>query len=677
MAAEDVFGIVGTTQVGNFHVERVVAEGGFGVVYRALHGGFRAPVAIKCLKIPEQMSKQQRDIFLEKFREEAELMFRLSAAIPEVCRPLHVDVLHLGDGRFVPFLAMEWLEGESLDAIITRRREQRQPPLGLHKVVKMMRPIATALHKAHRFPGPKGAVAIIHRDLKPENLMVASIGGSESMKILDFGIAKAKSAASQAAGRVTGRTYAEDEMASFTPAYGAPEQWTPKTYGETGPWTDVWGLALTMVEALCGVPPIDGEPWVMRRTCLDEKRRPTPRTQGADVPQEVEKVFERALALDPRNRFKTIESFWSELERAMGLPITLGLRDGRREPGEHSGEEAPAPAPKVPAAAPSSPSGERLARIELQKVSVPASVVRLGKAAPIVPAMVPPVVREAPPSAAAAPVIAPHPTPAILAPLAPAIVHSPMIAAAPLRKPEPSGSWEFDLSAAAPSSAGDELDLPIAAEAPAPPPIMAAAPAPPSPDPPGPVRRASGALELFLPSRSDPLPSGGSLELQLPDSTDLPPVAAAAPSVALPAVAPPAAVVPIALGFDLNLPPIAVRPPSQPSTGGPVASAGGRAAAPSGGAFDVAPGSGRRPQTMGGRPLRYAAEGHDLRDRLRAPLGILLTALAVASLEIGYHRMTGGDLTFGPLRPFWIAAPLALFGVGFTLWRLMEDRSDE
>ena len=141
----------------------------------------------------------------------------------------------------------------------------------------MMRPIAAALHKAHRFPGPRGAVAIIHRDLKPENLMVATIGGTESMKILDFGIAKAKSAASQAAGRVTGRTYAEDETASFTPAYGAPEQWSPKTYGETGPWTDVWGLALSMVEALCGAPPIDGEPWVMRRTCLDEKRRPTPR----------------------------------------------------------------------------------------------------------------------------------------------------------------------------------------------------------------------------------------------------------------------------------------------------------------------------------------------------------------------------------------------------------------
>src|SRR6476619_3919737 len=134
MAAEDVFGIVGTTQAGNFRVERVVAEGGFGVVYRAQHGGFRAPVALKCLKVPEAMTQLQRNVFLEKFREEAELLFRLSAAIPEVVRPLHVDVLKQKDGRFVPFLAMEWLEGEALDAVILRRCEQGLAPLGLSTV---------------------------------------------------------------------------------------------------------------------------------------------------------------------------------------------------------------------------------------------------------------------------------------------------------------------------------------------------------------------------------------------------------------------------------------------------------------------------------------------------------------------------------------------------------------
>src|SRR3954451_10504342 len=115
--AKDVFGIVGTTQAGTFRIDSVVAEGGFGVVYRAQHIGFRAPVALKCLKVPETMTAEQREKFLEKFREEGELLFRLSSLLPAVVRPLHVDALTLDGGRFVPFLALEWLEGEGLDVI--------------------------------------------------------------------------------------------------------------------------------------------------------------------------------------------------------------------------------------------------------------------------------------------------------------------------------------------------------------------------------------------------------------------------------------------------------------------------------------------------------------------------------------------------------------------------------
>ncbi|MEO5730601.1 MAG: serine/threonine-protein kinase, partial [Byssovorax sp.] len=255
MAVDDVFGIVGTTQAGNFKVERAVAEGGFGVVYRAQHGGFRAPVALKCLKVPEELTQLQRNVFLEKFREEAELLFRLSAAIPEVVRPLHVDVLQQQDGRFVPFLAMEWLEGESLDAVIQRRREEGKPPLGLPKLVKMLKPAALALARSHHFQGPHGIESIIHRDLKPENIFIAQIGGVETVKILDFGIAKASRVASQAVGRLNesptslGLGPGEDPGA-FSPGYGAPEQWAPKRFGEAGPWTDVWGICLTMVEVL-------------------------------------------------------------------------------------------------------------------------------------------------------------------------------------------------------------------------------------------------------------------------------------------------------------------------------------------------------------------------------------------------------------------------------------------
>ena len=125
--AEDVFGIVGSVIAGAYQVESVEAEGGFGVVYRAHHSGFRAPVALKCLKIPQQLGAAHQAEFLEQFRAEAELLFRLSASIPTVVRPLHVDAVTMPDGTFMPFMALEWLEGDTLEAIVEQPQSGRAP----------------------------------------------------------------------------------------------------------------------------------------------------------------------------------------------------------------------------------------------------------------------------------------------------------------------------------------------------------------------------------------------------------------------------------------------------------------------------------------------------------------------------------------------------------------------
>ncbi|MBI4699594.1 MAG: serine/threonine protein kinase [Deltaproteobacteria bacterium] len=316
----DVFGIVGQTLAGSFRIESVVAEGGFGVVYRALHVAFRAPVALKCLKVPGTVTPEQAEDFVEKFREEAEILFHLSASIPEVVRPLHADALTLDDGTFVPFLAMEWVEGKPLDSLILLRQRAGKPPFSLRKLIQMLTPIAHALAKAHRFEVPGGvAVSISHCDLKPENIVITETDSPVRAKILDFGIAKARHTMFQRVGRIT----SPEEQGPFTPGYGAPEQWVPKRYGQTGPWTDVWGLALTMVEGLSGRPPIDGEMKSMMGTALDEQRRPTPRTEGVEVGDEVEDVFQRALAVDPRRRTQHLETFWEELELAAGLPSSF------------------------------------------------------------------------------------------------------------------------------------------------------------------------------------------------------------------------------------------------------------------------------------------------------------------------------------------------------------------
>jgi hypothetical protein len=97
------------------------------------------------------------------------------------------------------------------------------------------------------------------------------------------------------------------------------------------------------------------------------------------------------------------------------------------------------------------------------------------------------------------------------------------------------------------------------------------------------------------------------------------------------------------------------------------------------------PAAGPRPDADASRPPAYrplqspraSRAGQDVRERLRAPVGILLLALVVAGADTAFHRITGEGLMLGPIRPFWIAAPLALIGVGLTLWRLiLEDPGD-
>ncbi|MBK8254520.1 MAG: protein kinase [Polyangiaceae bacterium] len=318
MVQEDELGIVGVTLANAFHVERVVAHGGFAIVYRGIHGGFRVPIALKCLRIPSGMTPTQHNTFLEKFREEGELLFRLSAAIPEVVRPLHIDAVVLPDGQLMPFLALEWLEGEGLDQVITRTKRERGTGLDLVALVDMLRPVAHALSRAHNFPSDRGSICIVHRDLKPENLFLCQVAGAPAIKILDYGIAEVVSVAQRVSGSRAFRA-----MNPFTPGYGAPEQWAPDRFGQSGAWTDVWGLAITMAEALLGKPAIDGELEQMRKVALDPRRRPTPRSLGCNVSNDVEAVFLRALAVDPRERTQDIATFWGDLERAVGAPVSM------------------------------------------------------------------------------------------------------------------------------------------------------------------------------------------------------------------------------------------------------------------------------------------------------------------------------------------------------------------
>lgn len=121
-------------------------------------------------------------------------------------------------------------------------------------------------------------------------------------------------------------------ISAFTPTYAAPEQWLPKRFGQTGTWTDVWGLALTAAETLLGRAPLDGDLAELMGTAVDPVRRPTPRNAGLSISDKVEAVFTKALAVSPSDRYPTVAAFWSELEEAIGYSAKTSVeRTGRHE----------------------------------------------------------------------------------------------------------------------------------------------------------------------------------------------------------------------------------------------------------------------------------------------------------------------------------------------------------
>ena len=606
--AEDAFGIVGTVIASAYHVESVVAEGGFGTVYRAHHGGFSAPVALKCLRLPPGLLPEGRQHFLDSFRAEAELLFRLSASIPTVVRPLHVDAFTTADGRFVPYLVLEWLEGHTLDALIRQRRAENQAPLPLKKLIRLLTPVARALERAHNFRGPEGPVSIVHRDIKPENIFIANVAGEELVKILDFGIGKAKSMISQVAGRAS---QGSGGISTFTPAYGSPEQWAPKRYGQTGPWTDVWGMALTLTEGLVGHPVIDGDPAAIMGTVLDPARRPTPGSEGVIVSDDVERVFSKALALDPRERYADAGVFWNELIAAARIA---------------SGEMAEVRMPRDSRAEPG--GGVRVERVDMSRRQSGRPPSMAGALSPVGGGDARPTL-DAPVAGGVAPMLQPlSPSPAPYPPAVSGAFVVPDLDIAPVSRPAPVRTSSGMRQAVTPPihfddaplelmpSGSLDIDLP--------------------PNDPFVRRASSGGMAAVRPSEPPPASrrSVPSRQSQPPPqhSPSVPPVAISSPHARAPSTPPPA------LGAaPAPLPPFAA--PIKPS-------------------FEL--------------QLKPDADA-TLVQRIAPGLLVLGSAVLVTILDQVYTMISGEVFTIASLRTSILAGLLMIVGIALCLYRLKRD----
>ena len=115
VSAADPFGLVGQVLDGQFRVDQLVGEGGFSAVYRGHHQGLNEPIAIKCLKLPAALGTSLVDTFVQRFRDESRILYRLSQGNLHVVRSIAAGTTQApATGALVPYMVLEWLEGRSL-----------------------------------------------------------------------------------------------------------------------------------------------------------------------------------------------------------------------------------------------------------------------------------------------------------------------------------------------------------------------------------------------------------------------------------------------------------------------------------------------------------------------------------------------------------------------------------
>ena len=300
--SDDPLRLVGTTVAEKYLVEAVVGQGGFAIVYRAMHTLWKRPVAVKVFKALGEVAEKDRQKLLDDFIQEGALLADLSERSTAICQARDVGMLTTPGGEHVPYMVLEWLEGQPLDAVLEHEQQHALPLRSLEETIRLLDAVAEALALAHR----KG---IAHRDVKPANIFVlGDPRGELGVKLLDFGIAKVvQDAQKMGFGKTAGH------LTSFTPSYGAPEQFN-RSYGSTGPWTDVFALALVVTEILSGRAPLDGDTLVqLAFVASDPTRRPSPRTLGRSISDDAEQVLLKALAVKPEDRFQNAGDFWDAL----------------------------------------------------------------------------------------------------------------------------------------------------------------------------------------------------------------------------------------------------------------------------------------------------------------------------------------------------------------------------
>lgn len=265
--------LAGTTLDGKYRLDEPLGRGGFGVVFRGHHLPLDRPVAVKVFR-PSPGNDSGRE--LQRFLREGATVARMDH--PNAVRVFDSGVSDSG----IAYMVMELLHGRTLGREVADRG-----PLAVKRAARIAAVVADVLAAAHR-------VGILHRDIKPDNIFLQTADGRETVKVLDFGIAKLYGPTRP---EVTRFTVTGAQVG--TPAYVAPELMSAD---ETDGRSDVYSLGVLMYRALTGVLP-----WTDQQMngALVGMAPQLPRDLGqfrSDVPPLLESILIRTLAWNPHHR---------------------------------------------------------------------------------------------------------------------------------------------------------------------------------------------------------------------------------------------------------------------------------------------------------------------------------------------------------------------------------------
>ncbi|NUP05936.1 MAG: serine/threonine protein kinase [Polyangiaceae bacterium] len=278
-----------------FLLQSEIGRGGHGVVFRALDTEMNIPVAVKVLN--GEIADQDQYV-LRLWREAQSLAALWGSSVVQVHE---FDT----DERGFVYLVMELLEGEPLDVHLFELESfgDRMSPA---RVIQVLEPVAHALGMAHS----KG---IIHRDVKPPNIFLLDEQVGGGTRLMDFGLAKTPDF----------EEITDVGMIAGSPSYIAPEIWNSQPFDHRA---DIYSFGSVVFRTLAGQPPFVAQSTLELYELATKAPRPKLTEFRRELAPSVDVWVERALSIDLRYRYGSMEALWNEFLDALTQSDTPSLR---------------------------------------------------------------------------------------------------------------------------------------------------------------------------------------------------------------------------------------------------------------------------------------------------------------------------------------------------------------